>query len=479
MVGGIESVMGRVFNNHVSLEMFLLWVVEFFLCFFSFYFLLLPGDAATTSGILSSQPGLARAATSTAPWVGGMLGLHEATANRALLMACAIGMASLAIGLYRPEVCLHTRRLGLNTVVAGLLAFPMVLVVSTATNIDVSFIFGPDALWPIKILLTWMLLLFLPRLGFRIALRLGLLTRNVLVVGSPLAAARTAAAIAVHRRGLFRVAGAVPADALPLLAAAPRGSRPWAVIVTPEADTEAAQIALRDSRVMVLGEVEFCERHLRRLDLAHLPPGWLVGVPGLSCGPVEAAIRRAGETALSLALLALALPLLLLTALLIKLDSPGPVLYRQERVGLGGRVFTLYKLRSMRIDAEAGGPVWAARRDSRVTRVGAIIRLTRIDELPQLINVIRGDMSFVGPRPERPPFVTQLAAAIPHYHDRAQLKPGVTGWAQVNYPYGASVEDARQKLAYDLYYVKHRTLFFDALIVLATIRVILFQEGAR
>ena len=124
-------------------------------------------------------------------------------------------------------------------------------------------------------------------------------------------------------------------------------------------------------------------------------------------------------------------------------------------------------------------PAWATRHDSRVTRVGALIRLTRIDELPQLVNVLRGEMSFVGPRPERPPFVTQLTEQIPHYPDRTLVKPGVTGWAQVNYPYGASVEDARQKLSYDLFYVKHRSLFLDALIVLATIRVILFQEGAR
>ncbi len=251
------------------------------------------------------------------------------------------------------------------------------------------------------------------------------------------------------------------------------------MIVPPEADPQAVRLALRGSRVVVVGEVDFCERHLRRLDLARLAPDWLPGANALSCGRVEALTRRAAELAISLVLLALTLPLLLLTALLIKLDSPGGVLYRQERVGLAGRVFTLYKLRSMRIDAEAGGPTWAVRHDSRTTRIGAFIRLTRIDELPQLINVIRGEMSFVGPRPERPPFVTQLAEAIPHYHDRSHVKPGVTGWAQVNYPYGASVEDARQKLSYDLYYVKHRSLVLDGLIVLATIRVILFQEGAR
>jgi lipopolysaccharide/colanic/teichoic acid biosynthesis glycosyltransferase len=168
------------------------------------------------------------------------------------------------------------------------------------------------------------------------------------------------------------------------------------------------------------------------------------------------------------------------TAIIIKLDSPGPIFYRQERVGLHGRVFTLTKFRSMRTDAEvAGKPQWASRQDSRVTRVGRFIRLTRIDELPQILNVLRGDMAFVGPRPERPAFVEQLGQIIPRYHDRACVKPGITGWAQVNYPYGASVEDARMKLAYDLYYVRRRSLFLDILILVATIRVVLLQEGAR
>jgi lipopolysaccharide/colanic/teichoic acid biosynthesis glycosyltransferase len=146
---------------------------------------------------------------------------------------------------------------------------------------------------------------------------------------------------------------------------------------------------------------------------------------------------------------------------------------------LFGQSFTLLKFRSMRTDAEAGGPVWAAQRDPRITRVGAFIRRTRIDELPQLLNVLRGEMRLVGPRPERPHFVKQLEAAIPFYADRAYVKPGLTGWAQINYPYGASIEDGRMKLSYDLYYVKHRSLLLDMLILLSTVRVILFQEGAR
>jgi len=189
--------------------------------------------------------------------------------------------------------------------------------------------------------------------------------------------------------------------------------------------------------------------------------------------------RRARDVAGSLLLLALTLPLLLLLVCVIKLDSRGPLLYRQHRVGLHGEVFTLLKFRSMRIDAEAGGPRWAAERDPRVTRVGAFVRAFRIDELPQLVNVLRGEMSLVGPRPERPHFATQLARVIPGYEDRTRVLPGITGWAQVSYPYGASVEDARIKLTYDLHYLQNQTLSLDLHILVATVRVVLLRVGAR
>jgi lipopolysaccharide/colanic/teichoic acid biosynthesis glycosyltransferase len=170
---------------------------------------------------------------------------------------------------------------------------------------------------------------------------------------------------------------------------------------------------------------------------------------------------------------------MLLTAVIVGLESPGPILYRQERVGENGRIFTLFKFRSMRLDAENGTPVWAKERDERVTRVGRFIRLTRLDELPQLWNVLRGDMSFVGPRPERPFFVEQLAAVIPFYMERHAVKPGVTGWAQVKYRYGSSVEDAMEKLRYDLYYIKHLSIVFDLTIVVDTVKVILSGKGAK
>ena len=177
--------------------------------------------------------------------------------------------------------------------------------------------------------------------------------------------------------------------------------------------------------------------------------------------------------------LIVAAPLMALTGIAIRLDSPGPILYCQDRVGENGRVFTLCKFRSMRADAENGTPVWAKEKDDRVTRVGRFLRLARLDELPQLWNVLKGDMSFVGPRPERPFFVEQLAAAIPFYMERHAVKPGVTGWAQVKYRYGSSIEDAMEKFRYDLYYIKHLSIVFDLTIVVDTVKVILSGKGAK
>ena len=192
-----------------------------------------------------------------------------------------------------------------------------------------------------------------------------------------------------------------------------------------------------------------------------------------------AAEWRVRDVTICAGLLIATLPVSLAAVCLIKLDSPGPVFYHQVRAGLHGQPFTLLKFRTMRPDAESGGPSWAAVRDPRITRIGAHLRAARIDELPQLLNVLRGDMSLIGPRPERPHFVAQLVEVIPGYHQRTEILPGITGWAQVNRPYGASVEDARDKLRYDLYYVRHRSRLLDLRILMATIRVVLLGIGAR
>lgn len=211
-----------------------------------------------------------------------------------------------------------------------------------------------------------------------------------------------------------------------------------------------------------------------------LPQNWLRGTRALRQSVLEQVLHRGLDIFASLALLLLTLPLMLIVALAIKLDSRGPIFYRQERLGQHHRSFHILKLRSMTVDAEKPGvAVWATPSDSRVTRVGRFIRLTRIDEIPQVINILRGDMSFVGPRPERPAFVEKLITAVPHYADRAAVRPGLTGWAQVKYPYGASIEDARDKLTYDLWYVRERSLWLDLRIMIATVRVVLRQVGAR
>jgi sugar transferase (PEP-CTERM system associated) len=222
------------------------------------------------------------------------------------------------------------------------------------------------------------------------------------------------------------------------------------------------------------------ERLTGKILVDDLKPSWLVFSDGFRASRWTRFLKRMLDLAMSMILAFLTAPLMVVTALAIKLDSKGPVLYSQERVGENGRVFTVYKFRSMRADAEqGGGPVWARDKDDRITSVGRFIRKTRLDELPQLWNVMRGDMSFVGPRPERPFFVERLAEEIPFYMQRHAVKPGLTGWAQVKYEYGSSIEDAMEKLRYDLYYIKHLSVFFDLTIVLDTVKVVLFGKGAK
>ncbi len=238
-------------------------------------------------------------------------------------------------------------------------------------------------------------------------------------------------------------------------------------------------MACKFSGVHVTDYLSFYERETRRVDLEAVRPDWFVFSDGFAARRFELAAKRAIDILFSLGFLIATLPVTLATALLIKLDSKGPIFYGQERVGLNGKTFTVLKFRSMRTDAEAAGPQWAAERDPRITRIGAFIRRTRIDEIPQMLNVLRGTMSLVGPRPERPVFVEKLSAEIPYYGERHRMKPGITGWAQINYPYGASVEDARAKLSYDLYYTKNFSLMLDVIIILQTARVVLWPEGVR
>jgi sugar transferase (PEP-CTERM system associated) len=257
-------------------------------------------------------------------------------------------------------------------------------------------------------------------------------------------------------------------------------------VIVALSERRSGSMSLRDLLECKIGGIRVSdisthfEKRLGQIRLDYVNAGWLIFGDGFNQGFVRTAMKRAFDIACAAFLLVLTLPLMVFTMLVISLESRGPVVYRQERVGLNGKPFKVVKFRSMRCDAEQdGNPRWAMAADERVTRVGRLIRKVRIDELPQLYNVLKGEMSVVGPRPERPFFVESLTKDIPYYAVRHSVKPGVTGWAQVRYEYGATVEDAKQKLQYDLYYVKNHTLFLDMLIMFETVSVVLTGKGAR
>jgi sugar transferase (PEP-CTERM system associated) len=232
--------------------------------------------------------------------------------------------------------------------------------------------------------------------------------------------------------------------------------------------------------VKIIDGESFYEKIAEKLLIEKINPSWLIFSEGFQKSKITRFIKRFSDFVLSIAMLILLLPFLALVALIVKLESKGPALFSQERAGENGEPFTLYKFRSMRSDAEkSSGPVWAEEDDPRVTKTGKIIRKLRIDELPQLWNVFRGEMSFVGPRPERKFFIDQLLKSIPYYNERFSVKPGVTGWAQIKYPYGSTEKDALEKLKYDLYYIKNLSFAFDLTIIFHTIKIMLLGRGAR
>ncbi len=241
----------------------------------------------------------------------------------------------------------------------------------------------------------------------------------------------------------------------------------------------AGLLACKIAGIPVAQYLSFLEQEVRRVDLKRMELGWLLYCDGFYLGAIDRILKRALDLLVAAAVLLLLSPFLLAAMVAVKWEDGGPILYRQVRITRGGRPFYINKLRTMRVGAEANGAVWAAAQDSRITRIGTMLRRTRLDELPQLFNVLRGEMSFVGPRPERPDFVKMLAKQIPFYQERHVAKAGLTGWAQINYPYGASIDDARSKLSYDLYYVKNFNMMFDILIMLQTVRVVLWPSGVR
>ncbi|HEV8385530.1 MAG TPA: TIGR03013 family XrtA/PEP-CTERM system glycosyltransferase [Candidatus Acidoferrales bacterium] len=237
---------------------------------------------------------------------------------------------------------------------------------------------------------------------------------------------------------------------------------------------------LRLNNVKVEEAAGLLEKINGKIEVEELHPSWLIFSEGFRLNNSIIFGRRVMSWLMSAALLVIVLPLLPLIALLIKVTSPGPVLYKQKRVGRNGQVFYCYKFRTMRADAEADtGPAWAGDDDPRITKIGRLLRTTRLDEIPQLWNVFKGDMGFVGPRPERPEFVEWLSREIPYYNLRHLVRPGITGWAQISYQYGASLEEAREKLQYDLYYIKNISMAFDLFIIFQTIKIVLFGRGAK
>ncbi|HEX3665457.1 MAG TPA: TIGR03013 family XrtA/PEP-CTERM system glycosyltransferase [Rhizomicrobium sp.] len=341
--------------------------------------------------------------------------------------------------------------------------------------------------WTGALTATWLLSAVLLRVGLREVYRSGWLTRKIVVVG-PANQVAELSGLARESSERFRIvaqfdprtergaflihdlqAQAVLSEASEVVIAINGEPYPW-----------EALIKCRLSGIPVTDYLDFYEREAKRIRVDSLRVDWFAlsrGFDSTTTGEIWRCF--AGVLFASIGLIAAA-PVLILTALAIKLEDGGHVLFRQERVGLGGQNFILYKFRSMRQDAESDGkPAWATERDSRVTKVGRVIRTLRIDELPQFWNVLRGDMSVVGPRPERPYFVHQFSQSIPFYDCRHAVRPGITGWAQVSFRYGASFEDTRRKLSYDLYYVKNRGFLLDLIILLKTIGVCLRGEGAR
>jgi sugar transferase (PEP-CTERM system associated) len=413
---------------------------------------------------------------------------------RCLLFTGATFFCTMAFGLYSGRQRART---------VGIL-FRVVLSVATAVAITAVGLYLIPHLWigrPVLGIAGTMVIaiLLMLRLGFLRLVGDSPFKRRVLVYG----AGRRAAAIVGLRRSSdqrgFVVAGfvrppdqrlAVPMERViqldaPLIDVCRRHDIDEVVVAMDERRQTFPIRELLDCRLAgidVIDVVGFLERETGRVRIDVLNPSWLIFGDGFKRGSIRLQSARAFDLLAAFALLILACPCMLAAAVAIKLEDGwrAPLFYVQERVGFAGRVFRLLKFRSMRVDAEvAGQALWAKKNDSRVTRVGAVIRKLRIDELPQILNVLKGEMGLVGPRPERPQFVRQLTEKIPYYVERHSVKPGITGWAQLCYPYGASERDALEKLQYDLYYIKNGNLLFDIAILLQTAEVVLMGKGAR
>ncbi len=418
---------------------------------------------------------------------------YEYLIPKALLIVACIQLSLYYFDLYdlkvfRSNIELGIRllqSLGASTILLALLyyLFPFLLIGRGIFFISLGFMGAIIVLW---------------RILYNHFLKMKQLDQKIMIIGSGLLAKNIAKEIVERVDSGFKVVGFITEDP----------ERVGEKLVNPSIIGDHSQIldiALRErvDRIIVALEerrgrfpeaqlleckmrgiviedgINFYEHLTGRLQVESLRPSFLIFSDGFKKSKISMGVKQVIEFILSMVGLILFTPILLILSFLIKIDSPGPVFYKQERVGKGGKIFRLLKFRSMVENAEAHGPVWAEKEDKRITRVGRWIRKWRLDEIPQLFNVLKGDMSFVGPRPERPYFVEQLRKEIPFYDQRHTVKPGVTGWAQIKYRYGASKEDALEKLKYDLYYIKNFSPLFDLLIIFETIKVVLFRKGSR
>ena len=406
--------------------------------------------------------------------------------------AIALQLALIAVGIYGPEALQSLRfaaarilvAISLGVIFLSLMSFAMPGVTLWRSNSLYAMVLAILFLMVVRILLGTIL-------------DSDIFKRRLLILGAGPRAGRIAAMEKRQENG-FTIAGYVDMNEGPSLIESAVKRQDIAnlpqhvidlavseVVVALEERRNSLPVAdlltIKTTGVHVNELSSFLERETGRVDLDSVNPSWFIFSDGFSSGRrLSTLFKRGFDILLSFLLLVLTGPIILLFALLIRLESRGGSFFTQERVGLYGQTFKILKLRSMRSDAETGGEArWATKNDPRTTRIGRIIRKVRIDELPQAWSVLKGEMSFVGPRPERPQFVNDLQTKMPYYAERHIVKPGITGWAQINYPYGASTEDARHKLEYDLYYAKNYTPFLDLLIILQTLRVILWPDGAR
>ncbi len=457
----------RIFRHYVRTALLMLALLEALLFGAAFYV-----SVPTRWWIVDSTPNIE----------------PDALIPQALLVSAVMVLCMAAVGLYEAKLREGIRGSSIRIVVA--------LLLGSACLGFISYLFPALFLGRGILALTFLFSLIAISLG-RLAsyfFNPAIFRRRILVLG----AAKQAQSVFVTEQQGFEIIGYVPVDGEQNVIDEQfilERDHPLDRLVQ-DVHADEIVIAVTDRRgkmpvdelltckmqgVEVVDLLTFFEREKKMVRLDMLNPSWLVFSDGFRQGAVATILKRVFDVIASLMLLAFAWPIMIVAALAIFVESgfKGPVLYSQIRVGEEGRAFEVLKFRSMRTDAESDGKArWATENDSRITKVGHFIRKTRIDELPQIFNVLRGDMSFVGPRPERPEFVAVLAENIEYYAERHRVKPGLTGWAQLCYPYGSSIEDAKRKLEYDLYYTKNHSLFLDLVIMLQTAEVVLFRKGA-